>query len=107
MPGTALGASRNPWVQHLKASYQRDAKPKGSGTVEASGAAGEGGQRSNLTSCSSEPGGADPGFQATKSRRPRKHLGFLVRLGVRRKPTQRPSGALLAATAFQGLLMSR
>ena len=65
MPGTALGASRNPWIQHLEASYQRDAKPKGSGTVEAAGAVGGGGVKSSLLSCSSEHGGEDPGFQAT------------------------------------------
>ena len=66
MPGTALGASRNPWIQHLKASYQREAKPKGSGTSEASGATGEGGERRYVISCSSSKGGLDPGFQATK-----------------------------------------
>ena len=67
MPGTALGASRNPWIQHLKASYQREAKPKRSGTSEASGAATEeGGERRYFTSCSSSKGGLDPGFQATK-----------------------------------------
>ena len=64
MPGTALGASRNPWIQHLKASYQ--AKPKGSGTSDASGTGGEGGLKRNLLSCSSERGGEDPGRQATK-----------------------------------------
>ena len=63
MPGTALGASRNPWIQHLKASYQ--AKPKGSGMVEASGAD-TGGLKRNLLSCNSEHGGEDPGLQATK-----------------------------------------
>ena len=65
MPGTALGASRNPWIQHLKASYQMDAKPKGSGTVEAAGAD-AGGLKRNLLSCNSEQGGEDPGFQSTK-----------------------------------------
>ena len=63
MPGTALGASCNPWIQHLKASYQ--AKPKGSGTSEAAGAD-TGGLKRNLLLCSSEQGGADPGRQATK-----------------------------------------
>ena len=58
MPGTALGASRNPWIHHLKASY-------GSGTVEAAGAD-TGGLKRNLLSCNSEHGGKGPGFQATK-----------------------------------------
>ena len=66
MLGTALGASRNPWIQHLKASYQRD-KPKGSGTSEASGENhGRAGQSRYEISCSSSKGGLDPGFQATK-----------------------------------------
>ena len=65
MPGTALGASRNPWIQHLKASYQRDVKPKGTWTVEAAGADTAGVKR-NLLSCNSEHGGEDPGRHATK-----------------------------------------
>ena len=65
MPGAALGASRNPWIPHLKASYQRDAKPKGSGTSEASGSD-TGGLKRNLLSCSSEQGGEGPGRQAMK-----------------------------------------
>ena len=66
MPGTALGASRNPWIQDLKASYQ--AKPKGSGTSEAAGAAGAdtGGLKRNLLSSTSEQGCADPCRHATK-----------------------------------------
>ena len=66
MPGTALGASRNPWIQHLKASDQREVKPKGSGTAEASGATGEGRERRYEISCRSSKGGLDPGFQATE-----------------------------------------
>ena len=66
MPGTALGASRNPWIQHLKASYQP--KPKGSGTSEASGESCGmlAGQSRYEISCSSSKGGLDPGFQAAK-----------------------------------------
>ena len=81
MPGTSAGAARNPWIRHMKASYQRpvtftpdissvamarsfrgQGMPAGGGDVTSEA------HSRNVASCnvSNGYGGVLPGFQATK-----------------------------------------
>ena len=80
MPGTSAGAARNPWIRHMKASYQRPVTSTldisslamvdsflGNLTALRSGQSSDA-QSRNVAPCnvSSGYGGAPPGFQATK-----------------------------------------
>ena len=79
MPGTSAGAARNPWIRHLKASYQRPvtSTPDISSVAMAHSFLGQGtpvgggesdAHSRNVVSCnvSTGYGGMLPGFQATK-----------------------------------------